>query len=169
MSRCGRGGEARRCIPGENERPALARGESVCKGVGNNQHRAVPAVEHEKTSHAHQGTEVSELGTSREDFPGGSVARNQPANAEGGLIPGSRRPREEGLAAHSSFLPGTGPRTGGPGGLQSLGSPRVGHAWRAGTCAPTCERGFVKVTAILLFSQDFRNQRRIRLIRTVQE
>ena len=106
MFRCGRGGEARRCIPGENERPALARGESVCKGVGNNQHRAVPAVEHEKTSHAHQGTEVSELGTSREDFPGGSVARNQPANAEGGLIPGSRRPREEGLAAHSSFLPG---------------------------------------------------------------
>ena len=168
MSRCGRGGEARRCIPGENERPALARGESVCKGVGNNQHRAVPAVEHEKTSHAPQGTEVSELGTSREDFPGGSVARNQPANAEGGLNPGSRRPREEGLAAHSSFLPG-GPTDRGSRRAAVPGVARVGLAWRASTCAPTCERGFVKVTAILLFSQDFRNQRRIRLIRTVQE
>ena len=36
-------------------------------------------------------------------------------------------PLEEGMAVHSSILPGESPRTEEPGGLQSMGSQRVGH------------------------------------------
>ena len=36
-------------------------------------------------------------------------------------------PLEEGMATHSSFLPGESPWTEEPGGLQSTGSERVGH------------------------------------------
>ena len=41
-------------------------------------------------------------------FPGGSVAKNQPADAgdirEAGSIPGGEDPLEEGMATHSSIL-----------------------------------------------------------------
>ena len=36
---------------------------------------------------------------------------------------------EEGMATHSSVLAWRAPWTEEPGGLQSLGSQRVGHAW----------------------------------------
>ena len=35
--------------------------------------------------------------------------------------------KEEGMATHASILAWRGPRTEGPGGLQSMGSQRVGH------------------------------------------
>ena len=44
-----------------------------------------------------------------------------------GLIPGSGRSPEEGMATHSSILAWRIPWTGEPGGLQSTGSQRVGH------------------------------------------
>ena len=36
-------------------------------------------------------------------------------------------PLEEGMDVHSSILPGESPWTEDPGGLQSMGSQRVGH------------------------------------------
>ena len=63
------------------------------------------------------------------NFPGGAVVKNLPANAgDAGLIPGLER-----------IIPGEGndnpllaweiPWTKVPGGLQSMGSQRVGHDW----------------------------------------
>ena len=40
---------------------------------------------------------------------------------------GQEEPLEEGMAAHSSVLAWRGPWTEEPGGLQSMGSQRVGH------------------------------------------
>ena len=40
---------------------------------------------------------------------------------------GREDPLEEGMATHSSILAWRIPRTEEPGGLQSMGSPRVGH------------------------------------------
>ena len=55
-----------------------------------------------------------------------------PANAgdvtDEGSIPGSGRSLEEEIAAHSSILAGKIPRTEEPGGLQSVGLPRIGHS-----------------------------------------
>ena len=60
--------------------------------------------------------------------PGGSVVKNPPANAgDVGLIPGSGRSSGEEMAPHSSTLAWKIPRTEEPGGLQSMGSQRVGH------------------------------------------
>ena len=57
------------------------------------------------------------------------AGKNPPANAgdmrEAGLIPGSGRSLEEGVATHSSILAWKIPRTEEPGGLQSMGSHRV--------------------------------------------
>ena len=59
-------------------------------------------------------------------FPGGSVVKNQPANAgDLGSIPGLGR--SPGVAIHSSILAWRIPWTEEPGGLQSIGSQRVGH------------------------------------------
>ena len=44
-----------------------------------------------------------------------------------GLIPGSGRSLEEGMAPHSSILAWEITWTEEPGGLQSMGSQRVGH------------------------------------------
>ena len=44
-----------------------------------------------------------------------------------GLIPGSGRSLEEGMATHSSILAWRIPWTEDPGRLQSMGSQRVGH------------------------------------------
>ena len=60
------------------------------------------------------------------------MVKNSPANAGDvrgrGSIPGSgRSPKEEGVAANSSILAWRIPWTEEPGGLQSIGSQRVGH------------------------------------------
>ena len=72
------------------------------------------------------------------------MVKNPPANAgdvrDAGSIPGSRRSPggghgsplqysclEEGMATHSSILAWRFPWTEEPGGLQSIGSQRVGH------------------------------------------
>ena len=54
--------------------------------------------------------------------------KNLPAmQADAGLIPGSGRSPGEGIATHSSILDWRIPWTEEPGGLQSMGSQRVGH------------------------------------------
>ena len=65
-------------------------------------------------------------------FPGGSAVKNLPANAgdnagDSVSIPGSGKPREEGMATHSSILSWRIPWTKGPDGLQYMESQRVGH------------------------------------------
>ena len=57
------------------------------------------------------------------------MVKNSPANAgnvrDAGLIPGSGRSLDEGMATHSSILAGRMPWAEEPGGLQSIGSQRV--------------------------------------------
>ena len=61
-------------------------------------------------------------------FPGGSVVKNLPASAgNAGLIPGSGKSLEEGMATYSSILAWEIPRTEEPAGLQSMRLQRVGH------------------------------------------
>ena len=59
------------------------------------------------------------------------VVKNLPANAgdirEAGLDPGSGISQEEEMVTHSSILAWRIPWTEEPGGLQSMGSNRVGH------------------------------------------
>ena len=59
------------------------------------------------------------------------VVKNPPANAgdiiDMGLIPVSGRFPWRSMAAHTSILAWRIPWTEEPGGLQSIGSPRVGH------------------------------------------
>ena len=50
-----------------------------------------------------------------------------------GLIPGWGKSLEEEMAAHSSILAWRIPWTEEPGGLQSMGSERVGHEWITNT------------------------------------
>ena len=61
-------------------------------------------------------------------LPGGSDSKDSACN-EGdlGLIPGSGRSLENGIATHSSILAWRIPWIEEPGGLQSMGSHRVGH------------------------------------------
>ena len=62
------------------------------------------------------------------DFPGGSAVKNPPAIQETQLQSlGQEDPLEEGMAAHSSILPGKISWTEEPGGLQSMGSQRIRH------------------------------------------
>ena len=63
------------------------------------------------------------------DVPGGSVVKNQPANAEdeGSQSLGLVHSLEEDTATHSSILAWEIPGTEEPGRLQSMGSQRVGH------------------------------------------
>ena len=66
--------------------------------------------------------------TCREDFPGDSDGKASAYNAgDLGLIPGSGRSPEEGMATHSNILAWRIPWTEEPGGLQSMGSQRVGR------------------------------------------
>ena len=62
------------------------------------------------------------------NFPGGSVVKNQSANAgdvgNAGSIPGVRKILEKGMATHSSILAWRIPWTEEPGELQSMGSPK---------------------------------------------
>ena len=58
------------------------------------------------------------------------LVKNLPASSgdirDGGSIPGSGRPLEEGMTTRSSIFAWRIPRTEEPGGLQSIGSQRVG-------------------------------------------
>ena len=62
-------------------------------------------------------------------FPGSAVVKNLPAGdaRDPGLIPGLADPLEQEMAIHSSILAWKIPWTEEPGGLQSMGSQRVGH------------------------------------------
>ena len=61
-------------------------------------------------------------------FPGGSAVKNLPAMQETVVSSlGQEDSLEEGMAADSSFLVWSIPRTEEPDGLQSMGSQRVGH------------------------------------------
>ena len=64
-------------------------------------------------------------------FPGGTMIENPPANTEDAgemdWIPRLGRSPENGMTAHSRILAWKSPGTEEPGGLQSVGSQRVGH------------------------------------------
>ena len=61
-------------------------------------------------------------------FPGGSDGEESSCSAgDPGLIPGSEDSLEKGMATHSSILAWRIPWREEPGGLQSMGSQRVGH------------------------------------------
>ena len=62
-------------------------------------------------------------------FPGGTVVKNPPANAVDNRVRslGQDDPLEKEMATHSSSLAWRTPWTEEPGGLQSIGSQRVGH------------------------------------------
>ena len=63
-------------------------------------------------------------------FPAGSVVKNLPAMQEAQetqvRVPGGEDSLEEGMETHSSILAWRIPWTEEPGGLQSMGSQRVG-------------------------------------------
>ena len=63
-------------------------------------------------------------------FPGGSVVKNPPANAgdQGWSLDQEDLPEKE-MATHSSILAWEIPETEKPGGLQSVGSQRIGYYW----------------------------------------
>ena len=77
-------------------------------------------------------------------------AKGSPCNAEiAGLIPGSRRSLEEEMATHSSIFAWSIPWAEEPGGLQSIGSHRVG-------CNRACaECGKLLTTQILAAAPEF--------------
>ena len=61
-------------------------------------------------------------------FPGGSEVKASACNVrDPGSIPGWEDPLEKEMATHSSILVWEIPWTEEPGGLQSMGSQRVGH------------------------------------------
>ena len=64
-------------------------------------------------------------------FPGGSVVKNPPVNAGDTEMRapslGQEDHLEEEVATHSSILAWKSPWTEKPGGLQSMGSQRIGH------------------------------------------
>ena len=61
-------------------------------------------------------------------FPGGLVVKNLPANAQDtDSILGQEDPLEKKMTTHSSILAWKISWTEEPGGLQSIGSLRVGH------------------------------------------
>ena len=61
-------------------------------------------------------------------FPGGSAVKNPPAKQENWVqVLGREDPLEEKMATHSSILAWRIPWTEEPGGLQSMGLPRVRH------------------------------------------
>ena len=61
-------------------------------------------------------------------FLNGSVVKNPPAMQENCIqLQGQEDPLEKGMATHSSILAWRIPWTEEPGGLQSMGSQRVGH------------------------------------------
>ena len=74
-----------------------------------------------------------------EDFLGGSDSKESSCNSgDSGLIPGLRRPLEKGTATPSSILAWRIPWTEKSGGLQSMGSQRVGHDCVVNTLSACC-------------------------------
>ena len=64
----------------------------------------------------------------RKGFPGGSDSQESVCNAgDLGLTPGQEDALKKGMATHSSILASRIPWTEEPGGLQPVGSQRVGH------------------------------------------
>ena len=67
------------------------------------------------------------------------MVKNAPVTLERWVqFPGWEDPLEEGMAIHSSILPWRIPWKEEPGGLQSIGSPRVGHDWATNTHTQSC-------------------------------
>ena len=67
-------------------------------------------------------------------FPGGSDGKESACNAgDSNSIPGWGRSPEKEMATHSSVVAWRIPWTEKPGGLQSMGSQRVGHDWATNT------------------------------------
>ena len=67
-------------------------------------------------------------------FPGGSDSKESACNARDQVRSlGQEDPLEKGMATYSSILAWRTPWTEEPGGLQSSGSQRVGHAWATNT------------------------------------
>ena len=60
-------------------------------------------------------------------LPGGLGVKNPPANTRDAGCIGRKGPLEEGMATHSSILAWRIPWAAEPGGLQSMGSQRLGH------------------------------------------
>ena len=72
---------------------------------------------------------------------GSSDNKESACNAEDpGSIPGSWRSLEKGMATHSNILAWRIPWTEEPGGLQSMGSQRVGHDWLTHIWLHFCQR-----------------------------
>ena len=73
------------------------------------------------------------------------MGKNPSTNAgdirDAGLIPGSEDPLEEGMATHTSTLAWRIPWTEEFGGLQSMGSERVGHDWSDLACTHYIQEG----------------------------
>jgi len=65
------------------------------------------------------------------NFPGGARGKESACQCRRyrrrGLIPRQEEPLEKEMATHSNILPWKIPWTEEPGGLQSMGSQRVGH------------------------------------------
>ena len=71
---------------------------------------------------------------SSKGFPGAQMVKNPLCNAGNpSLIPGLGRSPEKEMANHSSILAWRILWTEKPGGLQSMGSQRVGHKWATNT------------------------------------
>ena len=67
---------------------------------------------------------------SNRGFPGGSDSKESASNVgDVDSTPVLGNPLEEGMATHSSIVAGRISWTEQPGGLQSMGSQRIGHDW----------------------------------------
>ena len=83
------------------------------------------------SNHSYLPSSILQKVLGRRDFPDGSAIKNPPAMQETQemqfLSLGGEDPLEEEMATHSSILAWRIPQTEEPGGLQSIGSQRVGH------------------------------------------
>ena len=107
-------------------------------------------------------------------FPCGSDSKESTYNDEDlGLIPGLGRFSGRGMATHSGFLPGESPWTEEPGGLQSIGSQRVGHNWVTDTFTSflwcfTLSEFFHKIQSFLHFLKILLNTRIPQILRMLE-
>ena len=96
--------------------------------IGSERVEAYAGPESKHLGKEFQGTEYPKCGLKWVRLQGGSDGKESVCNAGAlGLIPGSRRSPEEGVATYSSILAWRIPWTGESGGLQSMGSQRAGH------------------------------------------
>ena len=86
-------------------------------------------------------------------LPGGSVIKNLPMMQETQVQSlGQEDPLEESMARHSSILAWRIPWTEEPGGLQSIGSQRVGHNWSNLPCTHAYSQLFMVHNVLLRLS-----------------